>query len=134
MKMTHHPEDHMASRASWFALGLLSGAAVALLTAPMTGSQNRQMIRRRMRQAADAGRDAMHDSGSFIEGQRHRMNDMVERGRSQVQAFGSRVNDAMEQGKSAYRGAKEQARSAVEQTVDTAREAADDAIGPRRTL
>jgi gas vesicle protein len=132
MKMIHqHPEDHMASRASWFALGLLSGAAVALLTSPMTGSDNRQMLRRRMRQAADAAGGVVEEGGSFIEGQRHRVNDMVERGRAQVQAFGSRVNEAFEQGKSAYRDTKDQVRSTAEQAGDAVRQTADDLTNGR---
>jgi len=132
MKMTtHEPEDHMASRASWFALGLLSGAAVALLASPRNGRENRQILSRRARQVADT---VATEGGAFIRGQSHRMTEVVDRGRVEVQALGSRLNEAVEQGKSAYRAAKDRFQTAAVDATDSMRHAVDDTAGPRPTV
>lgn len=131
MKMTtEEPEVHMTSRASWFAFGLLSGAAIALLASPKNGRENRQILSRRARQVADT---VAAEGGAFMEGQRHRMTEVVQRGRAEAQAFGSRLNEAVEQGKSAYRTAKDRFQTAAADVTDDMRNAGDDTAGPRPT-
>ena len=128
--INQEPEDYMASRVSWFALGLLSGAAVALLTSPTSGRENRQLLRRRAREVADT---VVEEGRPFVDAQRQRMNEVVERGRSEVQAFGSRVNDAVEQGKNAYKTAKDKFQTAAADASESVRQASEDVSGPRPT-
>ena len=129
MKMTaQQPEDQMASRASWFALGMLSGAAVALLASPWNGRENRQMISRRARQVAGT---ISEEGRPFIDAQKQRIADAVDRGRTEVQAFGSRVNEAVEQGRTTYRNAKDRFQSAAAEVSDEARQKIEEAAGPR---
>lgn len=125
MKMSNYdPVDHVAlSRVSWFALGLLSGAAVALLTTPMNGRENRQVIRRRAKQMADS---VAQDGGAFLNSQTQRVNEVFERGRSEVQALGSRVNDALEQGKGAYRAAKDRFQANASEVAQNVTQKVDD--------
>lgn len=132
MKMTsHNTEDHTMNRAAWFALGLLSGAALAFLTTPATGRDNRQMLRRRARQVADAAGTVVDEGGSFVDSQKRRMAEVVDQGRTEAQAFGSRLTDAFEHGKSAYRNAKEHFHAGAETAGEGIRQAADDVVGPR---
>jgi len=127
MKMTsEHPAQSMATAMSWFALGILSGAAVALLTSPKTGRENRQEIRRRARQVADT---VSERGGELLRAQQQ----AVERGRAQVQAFSSRMGDAIEQGKNAYRSAKTQVDDAVSAVGVGLSEMAEDTRSRRPT-
>jgi len=125
MKMTSdYPAQNMTTAMSWFAIGLLSGAAVALLTSPKTGRENRQVLRRRAQEVADT---VTERGGELIRSQK----DVVERGRAQVQAFGSRVGEAIEQGKNAYRSAKTQVDDAVSAVSSSMSETAEDLSGRR---
>jgi gas vesicle protein len=107
MKLTHTESEARAmSNATWFALGLIGGAAVALLASPRSGRENRQVLRRRAREVADSVADSVsQQGGAFVEQQTQRVNEVLDRGKAEVQAFGSRVTEALDKGKSAYRAA-----------------------------
>ncbi len=131
MKLTSHQhEDHVASRAVWFALGLLSGAAVALLTSPQSGRENRQILRRRARQVADT---VAEQGVAFVDGQAEQLTKVAHRRWADVEAFGSRVNDAVEHGKIAYRTTKERFESSASNINDVGPQASSDAAGRRPT-
>ena len=130
MKMTSQQpeEDQMSSRAAWFALGMLSGAAVALLASPWNGRESRQMISRRARQVAGT---ISQEGRPFIDAQKQRLADVVDRGRTEVQAFGSRVTEAVEQGRTTYRNAKDRVQSAAAEVGQEARQKVEQTTGPR---
>lgn len=130
MKMTnHHADAHDGgSKAAWFALGLLGGAAVALLASPTSGRENRQMIRRGARQVSDYVTD---EGGVFVTTQRRLVNQVVDRGRDEVNALGTRVNDAIAHGKSAYRAAREHFHGAATEAVNAVSDAARDGVDRR---
>lgn len=112
MKMTtnHDMHDLQMGKATWFALGVFAGAAVALLASPASGRENRQAIGRRARQVGDY---VAKEGNAFIESQRHLVADALDRSRSEVKAFGSRMTEAIVQGKTAYRSAREQSHDVV---------------------
>ncbi len=126
MKMTTHravPTDGTGSKAAWFALGLLGGAAVALLVSPTSGRENRRLVRRGARQVSDYITD---EGGVFATTQRRLVNQVVERGREEAQAIGARVNDAIAHGKTAYRAAREQFNGVAAEATDAVNAARDD--------
>ena len=103
MRLTHtDSENHAMTNACWFALGVIGGAAVALLTSPRSGPENRRELSRRAREVADT---VTQEGGAFVDQQTQRVTDVLDRGKAEVQAFGSRVNEALEKGKTAYRTA-----------------------------
>lgn len=118
-------DDAVASRLGWFALGLLSGAAIAFLTSPHSGRENRQILRRRVREVGDY---VTEEGGVFVDAQR-RVNDVVERGRHEVHAFSSRVTDAVEHGKTAAKTAREQLNHTVSEVAAAGREVVDKLAG-----
>ncbi len=124
--MSKRHNNRMSSHASWFALGLLSGAAVALLTSPKSGRDNRKMLSRRAKEVADA---VTEQGGAFIDQQTQQVTKVVENGRSEALAFGARVTDALQHGKTAYRTAKNRFESAAASVGDGVRQAADDVAG-----
>jgi len=132
--MKYSANEESESRASsgmmWFALGLLGGAAVALLTSPASGSENRQFVRRRAKDIADT---VSQEGGAFFNEQRQRVNEVVSRGRDEFQTLGSRVNDAVSHGKTAYREAKDRFKDAASEATEAVNGAAD-AVSSRQPL
>ncbi len=102
MRLRQDSDSSAMTNACWFALGVMGGAAVALLMAPRNGRETRQELSRRAREAADTLKE---EGGAFVEQQTQRVNEVLERGKADVQAFGSRVNEALDKGKTAYRPA-----------------------------
>ena len=122
--MTHSNADrnvNVASRAVLgFALGAMTGAALALLVAPAAGRDTRAYLdergRRlandlaeRGRQAADRGRHLVDRGRHLIGGQRERAIAAVERSRESVARFGDRLGEALAQGRATYRDVKREA-------------------------
>jgi gas vesicle protein len=90
-----------------FVLGALSGAALAILFAPRSGRETREMLGERLRDTADRsrrlgeqalekGREAAQDATGYIDRQR----DALEKRRDRLAA-------AVEAGRQAYRDEKE---------------------------
>jgi gas vesicle protein len=90
-----------------FLLGALSGAALAILFAPRSGRETREMLGEKLRETADRsrklgeqaiekGREAAEDASGYLERQR----DALEKRRDRLAA-------AVEAGRQAYRDEKE---------------------------
>lgn len=90
-----------------FLLGALSGAALAILFAPRSGRETRELLSEKMRETADRsrqlgeqalekGREAAQDASGYVERQR----EALEKRRD-------RLSTAVEAGRQAYRDEKE---------------------------
>ncbi len=90
-----------------FMVGALTGAAVAILFAPRSGRETRELLGERLREGAEQGRELrdrvvakgkrlVDDAGEFVDRQR----DVVKDGRERLAA-------AIEAGREAYRTEKE---------------------------
>jgi gas vesicle protein len=88
-------------------LGLLAGAALAMLASPQSGENTRATLRAKGREAADATRDAAGDLGTNVAGT---TSDLLERGRAIVENARARVDGAIAEG----REAAEQQRTELE--------------------
>jgi gas vesicle protein len=100
-----------------FMLGLAGGAAVALLYAPLTGSDTRRYIRDRAQQARDqagvaAGKardmmqQAKQNAAATVDGWRPTLVNAIDQGRQAVEEGKETFNYAVEQGREAYQEAK----------------------------
>jgi gas vesicle protein len=92
-----------------FLLGGLAGAAAAILLAPRSGRETRELLGERLRegaergrelggQVASRGRDVLDDAGEY-----------VSRGKETVERQKDRLAAAFEAGRQAYREEKEKA-------------------------
>jgi gas vesicle protein len=88
-------------------LGLLAGATLAMVAAPQSGEDTRDILRAKAREAADRTRDAAGDVRAGVGGS---TNDLLERGRAIVEGARARVDGAIAEG----RDAAEQQRSELE--------------------
>ncbi len=90
-----------------FLLGALSGAALAILVAPRSGRETREMLGEKLRETADRsrrlgeqalekGREVAEDASGYVERQR----EALEKRRD-------RLSTAVEAGRQAYRDEKE---------------------------
>jgi gas vesicle protein len=100
-----------------FTVGLVAGAAIALLVAPATGRDTRANLKRgtdtlkqKTRQLADdvrtRGRDVWNE-------QSNRVSNAVQEGYSQASALGDQLGEALQEGKAAYRDVRNRAESFV---------------------
>jgi gas vesicle protein len=64
-----------------FALGMIAGAAVALLYAPAVGADTRRYLGTRARDGADRAAEAARHGREFLGRQRENLSNAVERGR-----------------------------------------------------
>jgi len=76
-------------------LGLLAGAALAMITAPKSGEDTRVTLRAKAREAADLARDRAGDVSETLSGQ---TNELLERGRIIVERARARVDGAVAEG------------------------------------
>jgi gas vesicle protein len=64
-----------------FVLGAITGAAVALLTAPKSGEETRRMLGEKAREGRDRANEAARQGREFLNRQRDNLSTAVERGR-----------------------------------------------------
>ena len=64
-----------------FVLGMITGAAVALLMAPAPGEETRRRLADRAREGRERAGDAARQGREFIARQRETLNTAIERGR-----------------------------------------------------
>jgi gas vesicle protein len=76
-------------------LGLLAGATLAMIAAPQSGEDTRDVLRAKAREAADRARDTAGDIGETVTG---KTNELLERGRSIVDQARARVDGAVAEG------------------------------------
>src|SRR3954466_15940417 len=90
-----------------FLLGGLTGAAVALLYAPRSGKETRDMLTERVRETADRGRELKEQA---VGGGKALVNDAtsyVERQKQEIESRKERFSAAVEAGRQAYREEKQ---------------------------
>ena len=90
-----------------FAVGALAGAAVALLFAPRSGSETREILGDRLREGAERGRDlkdrAAAKSNELLQG----ASDYVDRQKEMLERRRERLAAAVEAGRQTYQDEKE---------------------------
>jgi gas vesicle protein len=64
-----------------FVLGALTGAAVALLTAPATGEETRRVLADKAREGQQRATEAARQGREFVNRQRDNISSAIERGR-----------------------------------------------------
>jgi gas vesicle protein len=77
-----------------FALGALTGAAVALLFAPASGEETREFLGQKARESRDKARDAMEQGREYYNRQKENLASAVDRGREAFQAARERGDQA----------------------------------------
>ena len=86
-----------------FLLGGMTGAALALLYAPRTGQETRDMIGERLRETAERGRELKHE----VVGRSRALVDdatgYVEKGRQTIEQRKERLAAAVDAGRQAFR-------------------------------
>ena len=76
-------------------VGLVTGTVLAMIAAPQSGEETRDLLRAKVREAADRTRDTAGDITQSVSGT---TNDLLERGRSIVDAARARVDDSIAEG------------------------------------
>jgi gas vesicle protein len=64
-----------------FALGALTGAAIALLLAPATGEETRRILSEKAKEGRDKASDAARQGKEFINRQRDNLTTAIDKGR-----------------------------------------------------
>jgi len=94
-----------------FLLGGLTGAAVALLYAPRSGQETRDLLSERMRETADRGRELKEQAVGRGRAMVNDATNYVERQKQELESRKERFSAAVEAGRQAYR--EEKAREKV---------------------
>lgn len=99
----------------YFLAGGCIGAAVALLFAPKTGEETREMLGTRAKQSAEEierrvseGRDKLQEKKQEVSGA---IQETLEKGKDTVAKQREQLNQAIESGKKAYQSQKEKLQS-----------------------
>jgi len=74
-------KDNSGSIMVAFVIGALTGAAVALLYAPASGEETRELLAQKAREGKAKARDAMDQGREYYNSQRENLATAVERGR-----------------------------------------------------
>jgi len=90
-----------------FLLGGLTGAAVALLYAPRSGQETRDLLGERMRETADRGRELKEQAVGRGRAMVHDATNYVERQKQELESRKERFSAAVEAGRQAYREEKQ---------------------------
>ncbi len=93
--MTREDSSAAATVVVAFLLGAVTGAAVALLTAPASGEETRRLVGARARDGRDRAQAAVRQGRDFIARQRETLTSAIEQGReAYIQArTGGRIPD-----------------------------------------
>jgi gas vesicle protein len=86
-----------------FLLGGLTGAALALLYAPRTGQETRDLLGERLRETAERGRDVKRDVVGRGRALVDEASGYVEKGRQNIEQRKERLAAAVDAGRQAYR-------------------------------
>ena len=95
-------EATTSEKALYLMLGVMIGAATALLLAPRSGEETRKLIASKAREGADVLSSRTKDIAG-------KTSDYVDRGREVLQHQRDQISAAIEAGKQAYREEKEKA-------------------------
>jgi gas vesicle protein len=90
-----------------FLLGGLTGAAVALLYAPRSGQETRDLHSERMRETADRGRELKEQAVGRGRAMVNDATNYVERQKQELESRKERFSAAVEAGRQAYREEKQ---------------------------
>jgi gas vesicle protein len=90
-----------------FLMGGLTGAALAILFAPRSGRETREMLSERLKEGAEKGKEWRERAGQKGREILDDANDYVDRTRETLQSRKDRVAAAVEAGRQAYREEKE---------------------------
>ena len=90
-----------------FLLGALSGAALAILFAPRSGRETREILGEKLRETADRGRELKERAMERGKEVAEDASGFVERGRDVLEKRRDRLAAAVEAGRQAYRDEKE---------------------------
>lgn len=93
-----------------FLLGGMTGAALALLYAPRSGRETRDMLNDKLREGAERGKELKEQAKAKGRAIMEEAGDYVERGREAVEDRKGRLAAAFEAGRQAYREEKEKAK------------------------
>ena len=77
-----------------FVMGAVTGAAVALLCAPTTGEETRQLLNERVREGRDRATDAAQRGREFVREQREHLSEAIDRGRAAYARTAGGADDA----------------------------------------
>jgi len=94
-----------------FLLGGMTGAALALLYAPRSGRETREMLGDKLREGAERGREIKEQAKEKGRAIIDEAGEYVERGREVVDDRKGRLAAAFEAGRQAFRDEKEKAKS-----------------------
>lgn len=94
-----------------FLLGGLTGAALALLYAPRSGRETREMLNEKLREGAERSKDLREQAREKGKAFMDEASEYVERGREVVQDRKGRLSAAFEAGRQAFREEKEKSKS-----------------------
>lgn len=104
-------DDRGGSAFLAFLLGGLTGAALALLYAPRTGRETREMLNEKLREGAERSKDLRDQAREKGKAFMDEAGGYVDRGREVVEDRKGRLAAAFEAGRQAYREEKEKSKS-----------------------
>jgi gas vesicle protein len=90
-----------------FLLGGVTGAALALLYAPRSGRETREMLGEKLKEGADRGRDLTEQAKVKGKAFMDEAGEYVDRGREVLEDRKGRLSAAFDAGRQAYREEKE---------------------------
>lgn len=76
-------------------IGLVAGTVFAMIAAPQSGEETRDLLRAKAREAVDRSRDTADDIAQSVSGT---TNDLLDRGRSIVDRARARVDESIAEG------------------------------------
>jgi gas vesicle protein len=94
-----------------FLLGGIAGAAVALLYAPRSGRETREMLGEKLREGAERGKELGNQAREKGRAILDEAGEYMDRGREVMDDRKGRLAAAFEAGRQAYRDEKEKAKS-----------------------